>query len=149
MKYLFSREMHRKVIPEEPYGFSSDEERNHQYPHTNNNRHQTNSLTRKPSRKTNNSTVSLLDFDRGYLSRESSVGAKARGRHNDSTKPRRVFQRCSQWLATAGILKLGVVGIMLGLLCAMLYQRVLLYQRSTGDYTLKSGSQCNKVCFTM
>ncbi len=128
-------------IYEEPYAFSSDEEQSY---NRTNNRHQKNSFSKKPSRKLNNSAVSLLDFDRDYSSKQSLSRKKVKV-HPMVVPIQNVFQKCSRWVATTSLFKLGVVGLALGLLCAITYHKsVQLYQK-----TVEKGNQNSSFLFVL
>ena len=113
--------MYGRDVPKEPYSFSSDEDIG--YSHSDKKHKRNSSIKKSPGRRMNNSnsTVSLLDFDRDYLSRERSLEPRVKV-HQRDTGFASLFRRCSRWIGKAGVIRVGILGLTLGLLCAVVFQ---------------------------
>ncbi len=112
--------MYRRDVPQEPYLFSSDEDIG--YSHSDK-KHKRNSIKKSPSRRMANShsTVSLLDFDRDYLSRERSSDPRVKV-HKRGFGFVGLLRKYEEWIGKAGVIKMSLMGLALGLLCAVVFR---------------------------
>lgn len=134
---MSSKANHQFDLTNETWAFSSDDEvgvpyQSHSTPltprHRNKGLRQNSKLSRSLNNRSHNSTtVSLADFERNYLplSGKKQPTSKIRSERSYLKSTNRLLQVLTgfkRWMEGASSWKIAIVGCLLGLLCAVVYQ---------------------------